>query len=249
MKPASVTVVVPIYRPLLDPLEQFSLDRSFTALSQRAIAFVGPRSLDRSHYSARYPGIAFHAFDDRYFESIRGYNLLLLSEGFHARFADREFMLVLQTDAIVLRDELDAWCDKPYDYVGAPWPDGYSLLVNAGPFAGEYGKMHKVMVGNGGFSLRRVHKCAALLREFPDIVRVFERSGSSEDLFFSVMGALSNDFVLPNEIVASCFSLELKPAYYFHVNGGRLPMGGHAWWKFDPAFWRALLPEAPWQSG
>lgn len=55
------------------------------------------------------------------------------------------------------------------------------------------------------------------------------------------MGALSADFVIPNEITASRFSLELKPSYYFAVNGGKLPMAGHAWWKYEPQFWQNLL--------
>ena len=99
-------------------------------------------------------------------------------------------------------------------------------------------------VGNGGLSLRRIKKCLSLLEEFREIVQVFEQTGSSEDLFFSVMGALSGDFVIPNEMTASRFSLELKPSYYFDVNGGKLPMGGHAWWKYEPEFWQTYLRNA-----
>jgi hypothetical protein len=64
-------------------------------------------------------------------------------------------------------------------------------------------------------------------------------------LFFSYFGALSCDFIVPNEITASHFALELKPAYYFKVNGGVIPMGGHAWWKYEINFWRAFLPSSP----
>jgi hypothetical protein len=57
--------------------------------------------------------------------------------------------------------------------------------------------------------------------------------------------SLSNDFVIPNEITASRFSMELQPSYYYAVNGGHLPMGGHAWWKYEPQFWRPHLPGMP----
>lgn len=241
----SVIVVVPIYKTELDALEKYSLDHSLAALSGRDVVFIGPNGLDRTFYRDHYGTIDFVGFEDACFSSIPGYNRLLLSGDFYQRFADHEFMLVLQTDAIVLRDELDYWCARPFDYVGAPWPDGVDLFVNVGRFDGDNGRRVRATVGNGGFSLRRIQKCMALLAEFPEAVEVFTRTGSSEDLFFSLIGTLSANFIIPNEITASRFSLELKPSYYYCVNGGVLPMGGHAWWKYEAAFWEAFLKDCP----
>ncbi len=238
-------VLVPIYKAGLDRFEQYSLDVSFAALSGQRILFIGPQGLDLAYYRARYPSVGFVAFDPVHFQSIPGYNRLLLSPSFYQRFAEHAWMLILQTDAVVLRDELAWWCAQPYDYVGAPWPDGVELFVNLGRFEGDRGRRVRAMVGNGGLSLRRIDKHLALLQEFPEAVDYFQRSGSSEDLFFSLMGALSADFVLPNEMVASRFALELKPSMYFVANGGQAPMGGHAWWKYDLAFWRQWLADAP----
>lgn len=239
---SKIVVLVPIYKAELDALEDYSLRHSLSGLNTRNIVFIGPEGLDRSRYSELYPDIPFMGFDDSSFSSIPGYNRLLMSSEFYQRFAENEFMLILQTDAIVLRDELDYWCAQPFDYVGAPWPDGVELFVNLDKFVGDKGRRVRAMVGNGGFSLRRIRKCISLLKEFPEALDYFTRSGSSEDLFFSFMGPLSSDFVMPNEITASLFSLELKPSLYFAVNGNRPPMGGHAWWKYEPAFWQALLP-------
>lgn len=241
-----VVIVIPVYKCFLDDFEKYSLDRSLASLSgTRNIFFIAPSALNHDYYSDRYPDIPFIFFNENYFESIAGYNRLLLSSMFYQRFDGYEFLLILQTDAIILRDDLDYWCNTPFDYVGAPWPDGYELFVNAGRFEGNNGKRVKVHVGNGGLSLRRVKKCLSLLAEFEEIKQVFENTGSSEDLFFSVMGALSGDFVIPNEITASRFSVELKPSYYFDVNGGNLPMGGHAWWKYEIEFWQCLLDKPP----
>lgn len=241
-----VAIVIPVYKGTLDEFEKYSLDHSLSAmLPAREVFFIGPETLDRRYYIDHYPSISFIVFKADFFESIAGYNRLLLGAPFYERFIDYEFMLVLQTDAIILRDELDFWCEQPFDYVGAPWPDGYELFVNAGRFEGNNGKKVKVQVGNGGLSLRRIKKCLSLLDEFREIVQVFEHTGSSEDLFFSVLGALSNDFIIPNEITASRFSVELKPAFYVEVNGGKPPMGGHAWWKYEPRFWSNLLTDMP----
>ncbi|MBI5920075.1 MAG: hypothetical protein HY847_00340 [Betaproteobacteria bacterium] len=239
----NVVVLVPIYKAELNLLEMYSLNYSLDILKGRTVVFIGPESLDRSFYSERYKVIPFDSFDAPCFESVEEYNRLLLTPSFYERYSDYEFVLILQTDAIILRDELDYWCAQPFDYIGAPWPDGFELFVNLGLFEGEYGKHVKVAVGNGGLSLRRVRKCISLLKEFEVAINVFDSTGSSEDIFFSVMASLSNDFIVPNEITASRFSLELRPSYYFHVNGGQMPMGGHAWWRHEPEFWQAYLRE------
>lgn len=239
-------ILVPIYKADLDADERFSLDASFAALAPgRTVRFIGPEGLDIGFYLDRYKDVGFDSFAPEAFASIPGYNRLLLSEEFHARYAAYEFMLILQTDALLLRDELDWWCAQPFDYVGAPWPQQYELMVELDRFVGDKRKHMKVSVGNGGLSLRRIAKCAALFAEFPDATAVFRHTGSSEDLFFAVMGALSYDFLIPNEITASRFSMELKPSYYYAVNGGHLPMGTHAWNKYEPDFWRAHVPYMP----
>lgn len=240
-----LAVVVPLYKDKLDALETYSLDRSLRALDGRIILFAAPEGLDASFYRERYRGVPFVFFEPRYFASIVGYNCLLLSDLFYSRFSGYEFVLILQTDAIILRDDLDTWLKSPFDYVGAPWPSGHELFVNLGRFGGSCGRRVRVTVGNGGLSLRRTRRCRALLAEFPEAIQVFERTGSSEDLFFAFMGSLSVDFVIPNEVTASLFSMELRPDYYHAVNGGRLPMGGHAWWKSAPDFWLQFLPDAP----
>jgi Protein of unknown function (DUF5672) len=243
-------VLVPIYKPRPDAFEVHSMDVSFAALAGRRIAFIGPAALDLDFYAERYPGVDFIGHEASHFASIPGYNRLLLQPAFYEQHAQHEFMLILQTDAIVLRDELDHWCAQPFDYVGAPWPDPVELFVNLDRFRGMHGRRVRAAVGNGGLSLRRSSKCARLLREFPEATEYFARSGSSEDLYFSLLGQLSADFVLPNEVTASRFAMELKPSYYYEINGRHAPMGGHAWWKYEPLFWGARLADAglptPW---
>lgn len=241
MKTGNVLVLIPIYKDKLDDIERYSVEYSLSALANREIRFVGPQSLDIAYYASRYKNIPFESFPAPCFESIEEYNRLLLSRHFYERYDGYEFILILQTDAIVLRDELDFWCAQPFDYVGAPWPFGYELFVNLGLFEGSFGRHVRVTVGNGGLSLRRVDKCKKILSEFATAIDIFCKTGSSEDLFFSVMGSLSHDFVVPNEITASRFAMELRPSYYYHVNGGHAPMGGHAWYKTEPEFWQALL--------
>lgn len=240
-----VIVLVPIYKAVLSELEQFSLDYSLETLSHREVRFIAPVSLDMSAHLARHPGIPVDHYPDNCFASVRDYSRLLMNPRFYAHYAAHEFMLILQTDAIVLRDDLDHWCSQPYDYVGAPWPNGVELEIHVDRFRGGPGQLVSTKVGNGGFSLRRSARCIQLLREFPEALWFFSETGSSEDLFFSVMGQVSSQFSLPDEVEASRFALELKPDEYLAANGGQPPMGGHAWWRYNMPFWTPFLRTPP----
>ncbi len=235
-------ILIPVYRAQLTGFEEFSFHHSVPFLAGRYVEFIAPNSLDVGWYLEWCPHARVRRFEDNYFQSVKGYNQLLLDPAFYQCYQPFEYMLILQTDAMLLSGEIAPWLCRGFDYVGAPWPNGVEVFVNAGRFEGEYGKRVRAHVGNGGFSLRRINKCIALLKEFMVLREVFLKSGSSEDLFFSLMGNLSLDFVIPNEITASHFSLELSPAYYLHVNGGIMPLGTHAWWKQDLEFWRSYTP-------
>jgi hypothetical protein len=242
---APVVVLVPVYLPRLEAQEEFGMDRSLALLRERDVRLIAPDGLDVGYYLQRYPQLTLERFASPAFENIPEYSRMLLSDAFYARFAAFEFMLVLQTDAVLLKDDLAYWCTQPFDYVGAPWPKPFELFVNTGRFEGSAGRHVRATVGNGGLSLRRIAKCRALLQEFAVEIAVFKHTGSSEDLFFAVMGNLSNDFVLPNEVTASRFAMEGWPAYYQRINGGHLPMGGHAWMKNEREFWCGLMDVKP----
>lgn len=239
-------VAIPIYLRKLPALEEFSLDVSLARLQpHRPRCFIGPRGLDMGYYRERYPGIELVAFEPEHFASVKGYSRLLLDPAFYQRFAEHTFTLMLQTDAVLLSDELDHWAQRPFDYIGAPWPVGLELRIAVDRFADVGGQVVRAQVGNGGLSLRRNMACIALLEEFPQARAVFSATGSNEDLFFALLGQLSRQFLLPNPIEASTFALELDPSRYLQINGGRLPLGGHAWWRYDLPFWTKLLPDLP----
>lgn len=238
-----VRIVVPIYREFLTARETFALDFSLAALAAYSCVFIAPIGLNVTGYATRYRG-CFAFYDPAYFASAQGYSRLLVSAEFYEGFPDVEFLLILQPDVFVFRDDLQRWLDAPFDYVGAPWPNGFEILVQAGKFAKVGGKTVKAYVGNGGFSLRRRKKCIALIREHAAIANWFLLSGSNEDLFFSIMGALSSDFILPNQIMAAQFAAEVNPEHYFELNDRTLPMAAHAWETYNPEFWRLHMP--PW---
>lgn len=205
---------------------------------------MAPLGMDISYYAARYRA-SFRFFSAECFVSTYAYSRLLVSAGFYESFGLADWLLILQTDVYVFSDDLDRWMECGYDYVGAPWPEGVELRINAGVFAKAGGLITKVFVGNGGFSLRRRQACLDLINEHPELVEWFKTTGSNEDLFFALIGSLSEDFRLPNQFVASKFAIEIGGEQYTAVNDGKLPMGTHAFAKHSPEFWGRHIPNIP----
>jgi hypothetical protein len=134
-----VAVVVPVGRAEVDSDEEISyrhLDRHLGGYDRFLVA---PRHLD-----VRRAGFRVRHFDDGYFGSTRAYSKLMVSRDFYRAFDGYEFVLIYHLDALVFSDQLLAWCDKGYDYIGSPWMPG--------TWTGD----HPPAVGNGGFSLRKV---------------------------------------------------------------------------------------------
>ena len=81
--------------------------------------------------------------------------MLWMSKQFYFRFLPNyKYMLIYQLDAWVFTDNLQEWCDKGYDYIGAPF---LSIVKKNSPRVIFKG------VGNGGLSLRRIQYCIDVL--------------------------------------------------------------------------------------
>jgi hypothetical protein len=241
----SVIAAIPIFKEKLSKLEEFALDRTFQVLIEREIFFFCPDGLNISYYRQRYPTAKYTYFEKSYFASVYDYSRLLLTKGFYDTFSNSEFLLIVQPDVYIFRDDLDYWVSQPFDYIGAPWPQGMQLNLKLGRYLSVNGKAVISYVGNGGFSLRRIQQCKRLIEEFPDVIDTFFKSGSNEDLFFSIVGQLSTHFIMPNQIIASRFAIELEAEHYQKICGDVLPMGVHAFEKYTPQFWRKKIGDWP----
>ena len=103
---------------------------------------------------------------------------MMFSKTFYSNYLEYEYLLIVQTDVIVISDQLKDWCDKGYSYVGAPWFVGFHQLKKSLMFLG---------VGNGGFSLRRVEHFINVLsriRYIPNNLDVNRNSLSRRFLSF-----------------------------------------------------------------
>jgi hypothetical protein len=259
-------VAIPLYKPELSAAERISIDRTVDVLADRSLFLVGPARLGSyldalcKRYQRR---LQYKTFEDRFFCGIKGYNSLMRSRDFYQSFSDHSHLLISQTDALVLSDQLDLWCERGYSYVGAPWFVGGSEPRLPLEFLG---------VGNGGFSLRKVSDFLRVLttpRRIPNFIK--SRAGgkvgllsvprrmkherlfaynvgpffprSQEDLFWGILvPAVYPFFRVPRPEDAVAFAFEVAPRLLYELNGHKLPFGCHAWEQYDREFWEEKLP-------
>jgi hypothetical protein len=143
----SVAVIVPVYREWLEPEEECAVRHLRRYLARYDCYQLSPRGL-----ALRLEGLRPRLYEESWFRSTASYSKLCLSRMFYEDFADYDYMLIYQLDCLVFRDELSEWCERGYDYLGAPL-----FQAKDDPRAGFSGGC------NGGLSLRKVRSFLAVL--------------------------------------------------------------------------------------
>lgn len=260
-------VVIPVYKVQPTENELCSLRQCLRILGSHDIRLIAPEGLDLQVYRYTFETfqlpLVVEMFQPFYFASVDGYNNLMLSKCFYTRFSEWEYMLIYQLDAWVFRDELDVWCAKGYDYIGAPW-----MRLN--------GKLDKENCGNGGFSLRHIpifielfnhtgrlwgykglvcwYRYRGPIRRHLSVVKgllgyknhlddFIERGEVNEDLFFAALKhKKKRGFCIPLSEEAMFFSFEEAPSMLYKLTSYELPFGCHAWrkWEYE-TFWKNYI--------
>jgi len=241
-----VAIVIPVYKKELNHSEIFSLNILNKKMANYIKILVAPYSLDTTNYPLN-KNYQIKRFTDNFFKSLKGYNNLLLSRIFYDAFIKYKYILIYQTDAIIFSDELLFWCNKNYDYIGAPWinePFKMILYVAKKCSLNDAFNMWKdwhlrYSVGNGGLSLRKVDSFLSCF-DFANVEH-FDWP-ANEDYFWSFFAKNQNGFLKkPDYLEAINFSIEKRPSFCMKLNGYKLPFGIHAFEKHNPAFWKPWL--------
>lgn len=248
-KKNKAVIAIPIYKEILTELELISLKRCFEILHKYPIIFFAPSSLNINFYLKTFSNFRTEYFDPSYFKSTSTYNQLMLSKAFYERFIDFEYILIYQSDAYVFKDELEYWCNKNYDYIGAPWIGKHlTKLFKTEQFTNELPKITKHkwiyklltgksgLVGNGGFSLRKTDSIIHVLTKHAERAKTWPLA---EDNFFGMyIAAHESDFKIPNIKTAAKFSIENSPEKVFKMINNKLPFGCHNWYGMFAYFWK-----------
>lgn len=234
-------IVIPIYEDNLSIISKTSLESLLKNSSDYTknnypIILIGPKKLEKqideiSNYLNKDFYVSSHLFDNKYFESTATYSKLLKSYDFYKVFYKFNYILIYQTDCMMLQDDLKTWIDKDYDYVGAP------ILVNSA------GWKIAPVVGNGGCSLRKVSWFLTVTSPDGDFLRRYKEKLDKEissrgeegykdfeDLYFAELIAYYHGMNKPDYKEALGFAFDMNPDIAFHMSKN-LPIFLHAFDK------------------
>lgn len=251
-------VVIPIYKSLnIDDIMVIKQACMMTPTFKKV--FIAPQSFQLDDSFREFEEIETLHFEDQYFVSIQGYNLLMLSLEFYKAFVNYEYILIHQTDAYLFKDELEHWCNEGYDYIGAPWTfrnrqKKYYWYQFKFKYCKSFFNREKLVrqrtynnVGNGGLSLRKVSTFIDVLSEVdPDLLKMYEDNTSpyyNEDVFWSVeVPEFYNGYKKPKQKKAIYFALENESKRMYKKMGNKLPFGCHDFKSLQPVFWKQFIP-------
>ena len=253
-----VKVVIPVYREFFGELEEKSFLQCCKILKDYEIVIVHPEGLNFSYLQQKNSAITTESFPKHYFNSIDGYNELLLKPLFYERFSNSEYILIYQLDAFVFKNELEVWCNKGYDYIGSPWIatpiDSLGMKIFdkiARIFWSRKKKERQQIfykVGNGGFSLRKVASHLAIVKEHQEFISAIlnekeKKIYAIEDVFWSLKAPeFDSNFKIPDYKEGVYFAMDRKPNIAMKLTNNELPFGCHGINKPKVIdFWKPII--------
>lgn len=167
-------IIIPVYKSL-QVNDRIAIKQAIKMTPGVEKTFIMPDNLPIDESFTEFSSFSVKRFENHYFTSKMSYNMLMLSLNFYKRFSDYKYMLIHHTDVFLFKPELQYWCYKNYDYIGAPWlrphkikkAKIYSQLINSLPLIFSHRLKNRVKhynnVGNGGLSLRKINTFIKIL--------------------------------------------------------------------------------------
>lgn len=256
-----VCVMVPVHTDQPTRLELISFEQCCRVLQAHDIFLIAPEGLNLDAYGAisKIPKII--RIPVKWQSSLMNYNKLKLSNFFYGLFVDYSFLLTYELDAFVFEDKLHEWCNAGIDYIGAPWFEGYDKpadkligVGNSGFSLRRISVMRKMLknfyyrdpkkyqVGNKEKLKALIQSPLYRVRNYSDENYTIQQAGFvHEDLVLAQMAKKFPDFKVATIEQAISFSFEANPALLYKLNGNRLPIGCHGWWKYGLDFWAPFI--------
>ena len=263
--PNRVVILIFTHKERLESHEKISLAQCVQVLGKFPIRLVCPKGLSIKEYLEIAPILEPDFLPSNWFSSLDAYNRLKMSPQLYRHYMEFDYMLTYELDAFVFRNELLEWCAQGWDYIGAPWFEGFH---QAKPDAAYLG------VGNSGFSLRRIETMLRISTTWKFVAswrEIWGNSCNSQSHPLRKMQRFAEGMFLDNFHYPFCprvpedqhwclhvpkafpafrlapvsdavrFSFEVNPGRLFQECGENLPFGCHKWMHYDPAFWLPII--------
>ena len=264
-----VCVIIPVHKPQLTKAEVLSLQACARHLALYKCYLVFPQGLDISAYTNVFSGLLLKPVDPNWLASIEAYNKMKLDIAFYNMFKAYSHMLTYELDAYIFSNKLQETHAFEFDFIGAPFFEGYwdakpgAKLVsgcNSGFSVRNIqacimvlSSMHKYRTHWMLYKLflAPVRRLRLLLNSLTNnrfevfitgrFAFYFADFHLNEDVAWTeVVPKLFPDFKVADGIKALQFSFEYNLPQSLALNGGKLPLGCHAWDK-HPEFWNEYI--------
>ena len=150
-----VAILIPTHKTEFDDYETQSISRVIKLYQKKFdMYFICPEKIKNKLFKYN---INVEAFPDIFFANHSQYNKLCMGKNFYNRFKKYDYILISQTDSIVLDDKLLYWCKHNLSYIGGP--TYHKKLISKKPKSPKF-------FCNGGFSLRKVEDFINLFDSF-----------------------------------------------------------------------------------
>jgi hypothetical protein len=141
-----VAILIPTHKYIFNYYEEQSISKVFSFYKNFLdIYFICPENIKENFKNY---GVKIASFPDKFFLNHKAYNKLCMNKSFYYRFKKYEYILISQTDSIILEDKLSFWCQSDLSYIGGP--SFHKKNITKEPKSPKY-------FCNGGFSLRKVN--------------------------------------------------------------------------------------------
>ncbi|WP_374951927.1 DUF5672 family protein [Mucilaginibacter sp.] len=265
----NMCVIIPVHQPLPSAAEMISLKAARRHLSGYDCYLVHPIDMDIAAYLAIYPGLKLKAVNPQWLASVEQYNKMKLDLRFYQLFAQYQYMLTYELDAYIFNANFSGTNVFQFDFIGAPFFEGYWAATFGAPFIkgcnsgfsirnipaciNVLSSMGRFKTGwllyrvflSWSSNLRRLINNATGGRYeiyingkfgFP-----FAGFHLNEDHVWSeVVPQLFPWFKIADPVSALTFSFEYNLTESLKLNGGKLPLGCHAWYKHLD-FWKEYI--------
>lgn len=232
-------IVVPVYKSHLNHNEDLVFKNILALYGKGNLVIACPDNLNVDFLDQ---DIKIQRFDSVFFKDVMSYNAMMLSEIFYMRFKNTDYILIHQLDAFMFRKEIEYWCQKGYDYIGAPWlksRNPFNNLIKSKKLKKREPIFNKV--GNGGFSLRKVETFLGFFEKHKSVIEKHKSHElyGIEDTFWSLVAPNYMEFNIPDIKEAAQFCIDRKPEIGLKLNKGKLPFACHGFEKSKTkAFWQ-----------
>jgi hypothetical protein len=266
---AQLCVIIPVHKPSLTADEQVSLKACKARLHKYDCYLIFPEGMNISSYTLIFENLLLCPVEPSWLSSVENYNKMKLSLNFYKKFTEYKSMLTYELDAYIFDAAIESTNALTFDYIGAPFYEGYWEAkpgagfmqgCNSGFSIRNIQACIDVLNGMKKYSFRWFLYQIFLSRMRPLRLKLNELTNKKYEVFITgrfgfyfadfhinedvvwseIIPQLFPSFKVADPLSALKFSFEYNLEQSLELNGGKLPLGCHAWYKHHD-FWKTYI--------